>query len=103
MKWSYRNYPLNAWVYGISFLLILLFPAFLFLYAELFSEPEMVLSIFENGFERYTSVMLFPYEFSSKYLFQMPGLGIIIAVLSYVLHAHVYSLILERISLLFRR
>ena len=89
----YDKYPLNIWVYGLSVLIILILPLLIYL-----GEANSLGDFFQS----YLSVMLFPYELSSEYLFQIPYLGILLAIASFVLHVHVYCTIIERLSILFR-
>jgi hypothetical protein len=102
---NYEKHPLNAWVYGSSCLIMLTLPMLYFVGCFISSFENEVTSLYSTGdfFENYLSVMLFPKETSLYWLFQIPYLGIFLAIASFVLHLHVYSTIIERFSVLFRR
>lgn len=95
---SYKRYPLNAWMYGIPMLILLFFPLARFAF---FFTPEG--EVFNETVDLYMEVMLFPYELSLRYLLPIPYVGIVLIFLSYALHAHIYCVILERLSVLFRK
>lgn len=95
---SYKRYPLNAWMYGIPMLILLFFPLVNFAF---FFNSEGV--IFNEAVDLYMEVMLFPYELSLRYLLSIPYVGIVLIFLSYALHAHIYCVMLERLSVLFRK
>lgn len=99
---NYNKHPLNVWVYGLSMLFLLLLPLVIFVTFLYFYDSGEVLVSSGNILDDYFSVMLFPYEFSSKFLFQVPYFGIILTIVSYVIHIHFYSMIIERVSILFR-
>ncbi|PHR34147.1 MAG: hypothetical protein COA38_04240 [Fluviicola sp.] len=101
---NYTKHPLNAWVYGLSFLIILILPVLYFLGSMLFvSEQDEALRMTGFFFDNYLSTMLFPKETSLNVFFQVPYLGIIFVIASYLFHLHVYCTIIERISTLLRR
>lgn len=100
---NYDKYPLNAWVYGLSCLLIFAIPVFMIIidpitFLEMRGQSELGLF-----YEKYLSVMLFPKEISLAWFFKIPYAGIILSFISYVIHLHIYCTIIERTSTLLRK
>lgn len=99
---KYDKYPMNAWVYGLSFLIIFLFPLLYFMGCLIvYPDDEWYVPALEF-FDHYFAVTLFPKKPSLMMLF-MPFLGIILLIVWYFIHVHVYCVIIERISVAFRK
>lgn len=103
---KYDKYPMNAWIYGLSFLLIVLLP-FLLLIGALIIHGEgtdgFELPFLEEFYEGYFSILLFPSSIVYPLLIDIPYFGTFLLISWFILHVHVYSFLIERFSILFRK
>ena len=93
---NYQKYPMNAWVYGMTFLVIFMLPL---LYVALISFVQPSENIFSDGqqlFDWYLQFCLFPRDLSVEWVLELPYIGVVLLVAWYFLHLHVYSWTLER-------
>lgn len=93
---NYQKYSMNAWVYGMTFLVIFMLPL---LYVALISFVQPSENIFNDApqlFDTYLQFCLFPRNLIGDFMMELPYVGFILLIPWYFLHLHIYSWVVER-------